>query len=155
MTFLYPFFSHSTAFILSVDIHHLFDMVCTRPSWPTWQFFLQTVPTVAIEKCKSDFFFFFLFLIHSYTYVVPISPVPKYSGGLSLRKNVLEGFKSTPLIVHGRTQGLSCFAPCLCEWGGSHWSVATQSHQFVKSLCLCQMVHSVTMIIFVVLLFGL
>lgn len=91
MTFLYSFFPDSTAFIFSVDIHPLSDMICTPHPWPSWHFLLQAVPTKATEKFKSDFFFFFL--IHSYTYVVPISPVPKYSGGLSLRKKCLESWK--------------------------------------------------------------
>lgn len=68
------------------------------------------------------------FFIHSYTYVVPISPVPKYSDGLSLRKKCLESFKSTTVHVppDGRF-GLrrSTCASCLC--GGSRWSVATQT----------------------------
>lgn len=98
---------------------------------------MHTVPTVATEKCKSD-----IFLIHSYTYVVPISPVPKYSGGLSLRKKCLESFKSTPSIVFGtyatgrkvRFASVRC-VPCLCGEGGSRWSVATQAAS-VQSLCV-------------------
>ena len=93
MTFLHSFFSDSTAFILSVDIHHLFDMICAPPirdqrdnpaSCPNHSYWKMQI----------------FFLIHSYTYVVPISPVPKYSGGHSSekkkKKSCLESFKSTP-----------------------------------------------------------
>lgn len=160
MTFLYSFFSDSTAFILSVDIHHLFDMICTPYPWPTRRCLLQAVPTVATEKCKSDFFFFF-FLIHSYTYVVPISPVPKYSGGLSLRKKCLERFKSTPLIVYGtyatgrNVRFASAHLCAVSLWAAvvGLWRHKQQVHKV--SVCLCQVVRSVVMIVFVVLLFGL
>lgn len=115
------------------------------------------IPTVATEKCKSEFFFS---LIHSYTYVVPISPVPKYSGGLSLRKQNKKKTSGKFLKVllfdcvryecH-QMRGLACtgpFASCLCRVKPA--TPATSS----EGLC-GQTVLSVIIIVFVVLLFGL
>lgn len=108
-------------------------------------------------------FFFSLFCssfsIHSYTYVVPISAVPKYSGGLIWReKKFLESFKSTPFdcvqyMCH-QMRGSVCIGPlvsCVSVGVVVGWR---QRKQQVSAL-LYQMVRSVVMIIFVVLLFGL
>lgn len=124
MTFLYSFFPDATAFLLSADIHHLSDMICTPYVWPSWHVLLQAVPTEATEKFKSDFFFSFSF--DTQLYVCSISPVPKYSGGLSLRKKSVwkvEKYSFDRVAVHvlpcarfGLHQ--STCEKCLC---GSGW----------------------------------
>lgn len=71
-------------------------------------------------------------MIHSYTYVVPISPVPKYSGGLSLRKNCLERFKSTPLIVYG-----TCAAGCEVQFASVHLCTVSLWGEGGQSMVVC------------------
>ena len=137
MTFLHSFFSDSTAFILSVDIHHLFDMICAPPirdqrdnpaSCPNHSYWKMQI----------------FFLIHSYTYVVPISPVPKYSGGHSSEKKkkkkvVWKVLKVLLLIVYGT------FCPPICDvqfasvhlctvslWGGQPAATQRASSQSLR-----------------------
>lgn len=150
MTFLYSFFPDATAFLLSADIHHLSDMICTPYVWPSWHVLLRAVPTEATEKFKSDFFFF-SFSFDTQLYVCSISPVPKYSGGLSLRKKKVSGkLKSTPLIVLQymcyRAQGSVFIGPLVrsVSVGAAGGDAKQQVHRV--SVCLCQMVLSVIMI---------
>ena len=144
MTFLHSF-SDSTAFILSVDIHHFSDMIFRASSATNTTILPASCPNRSYWKMQLRFFVFFFFpfffssLIHSYTYVVPISPVPKYSGGLSLRKKNSLGVFLKVLLCFARAAG--CRACPLVHrvsvrgGGGSHWSAGTQAASS-QSLCV-------------------
>lgn len=161
MTFLYSFFSDLTAFNTLCRYLSFLWYDLLSASMINTTILPVSCPNCSYWKMQIGFFSFFLFLIHSYTYVVPICPVPKYSGELSLRKKCLQSFKSTPLIVFG-TYATGCkdlFCVGLLVHRVSVGAVVGRwwhtKHVNEVSVCLCQMVLSVIMIIFVVLLFGL